>query len=97
MKSGPENTNVPLRLFFCLFICFALHLALRAAVSETLQLDEAEQIFLTQEFRLGYGSQPPLYTWLQAGVFVLVGKGVPGLALLKSLLLFRTCGIPPEE
>ncbi|BCR05035.1 glycosyl transferase [Desulfuromonas versatilis] len=65
-----------------------LQLTLRLLVSDSLQLDEAEQIILSQELRWGYGSQPPLYTWLQAGVFTLTGKGVLGLSLVKNLLLF---------
>lgn len=66
---------------------FALQALSRILVSPSLGLDEAEQILLVQDIAWGYGSQPPLYTWLQAAVFALVGEGVPGLALLKNLLL----------
>ncbi|MCV6612334.1 MAG: glycosyltransferase family 39 protein, partial [Amphritea sp.] len=36
----------------------------------------------------GYTTQPPLYTWLQWGVFQVFGHGVLGLAILKAGLIF---------
>ena len=69
---------------------FALQTVSRILVSPSLGLDEAEQILLVQRIAWGYGSQPPLYTWLQAAVFALTGEGVAGLALLKNLLLAAT-------
>jgi 4-amino-4-deoxy-L-arabinose transferase-like glycosyltransferase len=66
---------------------FALHFLLRILVSGSVELDEAEQVLLTQHLAWGYGSQPPLYTWLQAGLFHLFGPGVLSLALLKNALL----------
>lgn len=59
----------------------------RIWVSPAPELDEAEQLLWTRELAWGYGTQPPLYTWLQAGVFALTGPSVAGLALLKNLLL----------
>jgi len=41
------------------------HVAMRLLASPALKWDEAEQILWTQELALGYGPQPPLYTWLQ--------------------------------
>ncbi len=67
-----------------------LHVLLRLAISPGAELDEAEQLVLTQRFALVYGSQPPLYSWLQSLVFVFTGPTVSGLALLKNLLLFVT-------
>jgi 4-amino-4-deoxy-L-arabinose transferase-like glycosyltransferase len=66
---------------------FFLHLAIRVLVSGSTELDEAEQVLLTQHLAWGYGSQPPLYTWLQAAVFGLFGQNVFSLALLKNTLL----------
>ncbi len=37
---------------------------------------------------LGYNAQPPLYFWLQWGMFQIAGEGVLALALLKALLLW---------
>lgn len=67
---------------------FALHIVLRSLISPSMQTDEAEQSFVTQVWLWGYGSQPPLYTWLQIPLFHLFGVGVFALALLKNVLLF---------
>ena len=80
----------PRHVFLFLAGYFVLHLLFRCFVSDSLELDEAEQLLLTQELRLGYGSQPPLYTWLQAAVFSLLGAKVFALALVKNILLFLT-------
>lgn len=82
--SGPRNAV----LFGILGFYFTAHVAVRTWSSNSLQLDEAEQLLLARDLRLGYGSQPPLYTWLQHGFFRLLGPGVLALTLLKNLLLF---------
>lgn len=69
---------------------FALQVALRLTVSDSVELDEAEQLLWSQDLALGYGAQPPLYTWLQWAVFQLTGVSVLGLSLLKNLLLAST-------
>lgn len=69
---------------------FLLQLIIRLLVSPGLERDEAEQLLLTQQIGLGYGSQPPLYTWLQAALFSLFGANIFSLALLKNLLLSCT-------
>jgi 4-amino-4-deoxy-L-arabinose transferase-like glycosyltransferase len=66
------------------------HLAMRVAVSDTAELDEAEQLVLTQTLALGYDDQPPLYTWIQALAFRVLGPGILALALVKNALLFGT-------
>lgn len=70
------------------FVYAAAQAALRVAVSDSLELDEAEQVVLAQGWAWGYGGQPPLYTWLQAAVFALCGTNVAALALLKAVLVF---------
>jgi len=69
---------------------FALHAMLRVLVSDAVERDEAEQLLWTQRLAMGYGTQPPLYTWLQWGVFQVTGVSLAGLALLKNLLLAGT-------
>ncbi|MFG0261474.1 MAG: ArnT family glycosyltransferase [Novipirellula sp. JB048] len=69
---------------------FGLHVIVRVALSGALDYDEAEQVFLSQWLSLGYNSQPPLYTWMQTGLFQLFGYGVMPLALLKNTLLLLT-------
>lgn len=73
-----------------LAVYFLYQVAARLLVSSTLDLDEAEQLILTRELRLGYGPQPPLYTWLQWLVFQITGPSVLGLTLLKNGLLAAT-------
>jgi 4-amino-4-deoxy-L-arabinose transferase-like glycosyltransferase len=78
------------KVFLVLSLYFLLQLAARLLVSPGLELDEAEQLVLTQTMQWGYGSQPPLYTWLLGGIFRLSGVTIFSLALLKNLLLFAT-------
>lgn len=66
---------------------YALHVAARVAISPALELDEAEQTLYSQRWALGYDEQPPLYTWLQAAVFAVLGVNVLALSLLKHALL----------
>ena len=80
--------RVRLALLVTLAIYFGLHVVTRTLVSENLQLDEAEQFIVTQDWRWGYGSQPPLYDWLQHVLFHTVGENVFALSLLKNLLLW---------
>lgn len=77
-------------LFGGLLIYFALQLAARVWASGSVELDEAEQLIWTQHLRLGYGPQPPLYTWVQWAFFEVFGVSVFALALLKNLLLLGT-------
>ena len=71
-----------------LLVYFGLHTLIRTLISGTVDLDESEQLILTQKFSWGYGSQPPLYTWMQMMFFKTFGVSVFALALLKNLLLF---------
>jgi len=77
---------------FPLFIVvyFILQIIIRFATTNIAVLDESEQIMLSQYFSLGYNEQPPLYTWLQMGVFKLTGISIFGLSLLKNTLLCLT-------
>jgi len=68
-------------------VYFAVQVAVRVFISPSLGKDEAEQVLLAQEWAWGYGSQPPLYTWMAILLFRVFGEGVLALALLKNLLL----------
>jgi lipopolysaccharide core galacturonosyltransferase RgtB len=77
------------RTFFTLLVFyFGLHVLTRSVVSTNLQLDEAEQFVLNQTWRPGYGSQPPLYDWIQHALFGLLGANVFALSLVKNSALF---------
>lgn len=82
--------NETLWFLLALGCYFALHVALRVVLSDTLEYDEAEQALLSQWLLPGYTEQPPLYTWLQRFFFALFGKNVFAVSLLKNILLFCT-------
>ncbi|WP_208979322.1 ArnT family glycosyltransferase [Pseudovibrio axinellae] len=67
---------------------FLIQTGVRYLASPVLGLDEAEQIIASQSLQLGYGPQPPLYTWLTILFFSIFGKGLFATALLKNSLLF---------
>jgi len=69
---------------------FLLQVLLRASLSDSLDLDEAEQVLIAQQLQWGYGSQPPLYAWLQWLLFQIFGLNLFALAALKNALLFST-------
>ncbi|WP_331373745.1 ArnT family glycosyltransferase [Sinorhizobium chiapasense] len=70
---------------------FLLCVLLRLAVSNSLEIDEAEQAFLSQFLQLGYGPQPPFYNWLQYGLGQLFGTSLAAMTVLKNGLLFLCC------
>jgi lipopolysaccharide core galacturonosyltransferase RgtB len=67
-----------------------LHVLIRLVISEGAELDEAEQLLLSQSVAIGYTDQPPLYTWLLIGFEAIFGVNILSLAILKNLLLFIT-------
>jgi 4-amino-4-deoxy-L-arabinose transferase-like glycosyltransferase len=67
-----------------------IHILIRLVISEGAELDEAEQLLLSQSFAIGYTDQPPLYTWLLIGFETIFGVDLLSLAILKNLLLFCT-------
>lgn len=87
-KTGKRS----LTLYFiaALITYFSLHIVLRILVSDSLDYDEAEQALLGQWLLPGYTEQPPLYTWIQYGLFQLLGKSVLAVSLLKNSLLLLT-------
>jgi len=85
--SGPGDISA-VKFLFLLALYFCLQVVLRVVSSPALELDEAEQIVLSQWLLPGYGSQPPLYTWLQFILTKIVGTNVLAVSLLKNILLF---------
>ena len=70
---------------------FLLCITLRLSVSNSLEIDEAEQAFLSQFLLLGYGPQPPFYNWLQYGLAQAIGTSLATMTILKNGLLFLCC------
>ncbi|HEX4342393.1 MAG TPA: glycosyltransferase family 39 protein, partial [Verrucomicrobiae bacterium] len=78
------------QLFLILAIYFAAHVVIRSLVSNIGDMDETDQLVLTQKLSWGYGPQPPLYSWIQIGFFQIFGMGIFAIALWKFILLFTT-------
>ena len=66
------------------------HIVSRIVISSGMKWDESEQILWAQNLALGYGPQPPLYTWMQWAVCQLLGPSVLALAVLKHILIAVT-------
>jgi lipopolysaccharide core galacturonosyltransferase RgtB len=77
-------------VFALLAAYFTLHILLRLALPASLELDEGQQIFLSQWLAAGYDSQPPFYNWVQYGVIRILGTSVLSLTLLKNAMLFAS-------
>ena len=76
-----------------IFLAYSLlHVGIRLLAPGAVEHDEAEQVLLSQALAVGYGKHPPLYAWLQYGVFQLLGVGVLGLAVLKHACLLGIYG-----
>lgn len=80
----------PYFVFALLFAYFAFNVGLRLLLPASLELDEAEQMFVSQWLALGYSNQPPLYNWLQYGMNALFGPSLFSLALLKNGMLLAS-------
>lgn len=79
-----------MRFLLVLAAYFLLQVVLRVTSPAVLDLDESESVLTFQQLRLGYGSQPPLYYWLQWLLFSLFGVNLLALSVQKNLLLFGT-------
>jgi hypothetical protein len=62
------------RLVLAVLLYFGVQLVLRLLIGPSLELDEAEAFYHARGLAWGYGAQPPLYFWLQWGLFQIVGE-----------------------
>lgn len=87
-STSPRDQGWP-ALNWPLVICgyFALQAVWRRLLGGGLTLDEAEMLLWSRHLAWGYGSQPPLYSWVQWAVFQIVPDTLLALSLLKNLLL----------
>ncbi len=69
---------------------YLLAILVRVVRSPALEVDET-QAALSQFFFWGYGSQPPLYHWLQLGLAEVFGMSIATLSILKNAILFLCC------
>jgi 4-amino-4-deoxy-L-arabinose transferase-like glycosyltransferase len=71
---------------------------LRLGLFDAVGLDDAEQLVWSQQLQLGYGTQPPLYTWLLWVATRLFGVNLVTVVLLReclfgAILLFAYLGV----
>ncbi len=90
-KSNSASLDGASTKFIVSILCyFTLHIILRTYISDSLDYDEAEQALLAQWLQTGYTEQPPLYTWIQYGLFEIFGRNVFAVSLFKNILLALT-------
>ena len=82
------RTSVATWLVAFLTVYFVLQAVLRLFAVSSLPLDDAEMVVITQALQVGYGSQPPLYNWLQIAFFAVFGFGAPAIVILHFILLW---------
>ena len=86
-----NRTGMLLQPHILLTACLVVHAFIRLFFSQTFQVDDAEQIRLSQDLLLGYPiPQPPLYSWLSWGAFQIFGTGLLALTLLKYTIISLT-------
>ena len=67
---------------------FLLNLIVRVCLPNSLEMDEAGQILMSQWYALGYDTQPPFFNWVQHAVIDGIGQSLFALSLVKNLFLF---------
>jgi hypothetical protein len=73
---------------FWLFIYLFVHYGLRVFFTDALQVDDVEQLYHSQDFRLDYGNfQPPLYTWILWLLWKFVDPSFAALYLVRYLII----------
>lgn len=91
MVNTLQNRTLLQSPLFWILLYLSLHFSIRIFFSQTLQVDDAEQIRHAQELLLGYPiPQPPLYSWLSWGLFKLFDTGLLALSILKYSLIALT-------
>ncbi len=70
-----------------LLVAFA---GLRLLYAGSVEPDESDLIIFGQQLAWGYSEQPPLYSWLCAAAFELLGTGVAALTVVRTAILALT-------
>ena len=90
MKNNSKENLFYHPMVWLLFYLF-IHFLIRLLFSQTLQVDDAEQVRHAQQLLLGYPiPQPPMYSWLTWIMFQIFGTGLLALTLLKYALISLT-------
>lgn len=81
------NNSTANRFLFLIILYFSAHLLIRLWLTNTLEIDEAEQVFFSQQLLWGYNQQPPLYTWIITLLTRLFGYHVFSIIVFRFILL----------
>ncbi len=82
----PKN-SIYNRFLFLIVLYFSIHLLVRLLLTHTLEIDEAEQVFFSQQLLWGYNQQPPLYTWIIIFLTHLFGHHLFSIIIFRFILL----------
>lgn len=91
-RAEQSKPNPLLYLWGIIFLFFAVNQFTQFLTSPTADLDQSEQLVLSQSYQLGYGPQPPLYTYIVNIAFTLSGPSLAVLLGIKVLLLSILAG-----
>jgi len=81
----------PQNWFWILLVYFSVHFALRVFLSDSLQVDGAEQINDSRYFQYNYGNfQPPLFTWALHLIWKVLPVSLETFVAVRYLILFAT-------
>ncbi|WP_438749411.1 glycosyltransferase family 39 protein [Pararhizobium sp. O133] len=78
----------PATFIFLVAAYFALNVIVRLSLPNSLEMDEAGQILMSQWYALGYDTQPPFFNWIQHLIIDAIGQSLLALSLVKNLFLF---------
>lgn len=81
------NNSISNRFLFLVTAYFSTHLFMRLWLTNTLEIDEAEQVFFSQQLLWGYNQQPPLYTWIIIFLTRLFGYHIFSIIVFRFILL----------
>lgn len=93
MQAEQSKSRHLLYLWGIVAAYFSLNALAQFVVSRTADLDQAEQLILSQTFQFGYSAQMPLYTYIVQIIFSFTGPGLAPLLGLKAALLSLLMGL----
>lgn len=86
MQTNTSRLDTASKLFLFSLIYFLFNAVTQYLISGVADKDQAEQMLFAQEFLLGYGPQPPLYSWIAFALFQVFGEKLIVLMLMKAVL-----------
>src|SRR5690606_36430433 len=82
--------RTPSKRIITLAVFSFLAIVVIAYMKNAMELEDAEQAYYSQWWRLGYDDQPPLYTWLQILINSIFGVSKFSFSVLRALIFSGT-------